>query len=144
MRKYIPFLILALGISGCATPKIRRDSASRADQQWKLARATALLQEGNQSAAAQVLTHISAEPAMSGVTDEALFRLGLLHLRPDLGAEGMTETQKDMARIVKEFPSGAWTPLATRLADLIAAAQEALKRENRLKKSNSSARKTAG
>jgi outer membrane protein assembly factor BamD (BamD/ComL family) len=135
MRLSVIVIILALAISGCATPKARRESAYRSDQEWKLSRATSLMQEGNRAAAAQVLTHITTEPAVPGVTDEALFRLGLLHLRPDLGVDGMTESEKELKRLIKEFPKGAWAPMAEKLVALIASVQETQKRENRVKRS---------
>jgi hypothetical protein len=135
MKICIAFIILALGISGCATPKARRDASYRSDQEWKLARAVTLQEEGNRSAAAQILTHISTEPVVPGVTDEALFRLALLHLRPDLGPDGMKESEKELRRLMVEFPTGSWTPPAAKLVELIASAQESLKREGRLKRS---------
>lgn len=135
MKICIALIILALGISGCATPKTRREPSYRSDQEWKLARAVTLQEEGNRSAAAQVLTHISTEPAVQGVTDEALFRLALLHLRPDLGVDGMTESEAELKRLMKVYPSGSWTSPAAKLVEVIDAERESLKREGRLKKS---------
>jgi len=133
-KTWISIMALILAISGCATPKTRREASLQADQQWKLSRAATFIEEGNRSAAVQVLTHISSEPPVPGVTDEALFRLALLNLRPDLGLDGLSESARHLEKLQREFPRGGWTPLAARVADLIREVQEALTRENRMKK----------
>jgi len=136
MKKHILIIILAFGMNGCATQPKLGGLSYRAAQEWKLSRADALLQEGNTSAAAQVLAQICTEPVVPGVTDEALFRLSLLHLGSGRESSSMVQTQNDLQRLAKKYTFSSWAPLASRLTEFLASAEDTLKSNSKLKNLN--------
>ena len=144
MKRHVLIIILAFGMSGCATPSKQGDLSFRSAQEWKLSRADALLQEGNASAAVQVLAQICAEPVVPGVTDEALFRLSLLHLGTGLESSGMVQTQNDLERLAKKYTFSTWAPLASRLTRFLASAEEARQQKMKVEELNLSLIKEIG
>jgi hypothetical protein len=141
MRKFLPVMALALGLSACATPRTGDGGILyNYAQERKLAAAVELQKEGNLSSAIKSLAALCAEPGVPGVTDEALFRLSLLYLKNglenDKGAPQMA--QQSIERLRKEYPSSSWTGMAAPLVELLAATTE-LRRQNRtLKNQNQS------
>lgn len=123
MKKLIMILTMALVTGGCATLSRPGGILYQSGQKKKLARAVMLLETGKTSAAAEVLAALAAEPAVPGVTDEALFRLGLLRL-----ATG--QAQKDLERLKKEYPSSSWAPLASQLIEILTLTDD-LRQQNR-------------
>ena len=136
MKKHILIIILAFGTSGCATQPKQGGLSYQAAQEWKLSQAEALLQEGNTSAAVQVLVQICADPVAPGVTDEALFRLSLLHLGSGRESSGIVQTRNDLELLAKTYTFSPWAPLASRLTDFLASTDETLKYNSKLKKLN--------
>lgn len=121
------------GMSLFSVGFLDRYAASR-----KLAHAVELLGQGNQSAAIKELSAICNGKSMPGVTDEALFRLALLTLRPSLERPASQQGQQHLKRLRKEYPSSPWTAQAAALLDLVNVADD-LKQQNRnLKASNQS------
>jgi outer membrane protein assembly factor BamD (BamD/ComL family) len=113
--------------------------------QWglsaRLADARQALQERQYSQAMALLTEITAAPGVAGITDEALARLALLHLR---GGQERDQAQalRLIERLAKEYPESQWTPLAAPVADLVNRNQslnrenQSLTRDNRTLKQN--------
>jgi outer membrane protein assembly factor BamD (BamD/ComL family) len=107
----------------------------------RLADAREALQERQYSQAMALLTEIAAAPGVAGITDEALARLALLHLR---GGQERDQAQalRLIERLAKEYPESQWTPLVAPVADLVNRNQslnrenQSLTRDNRTLKQN--------
>jgi hypothetical protein len=95
-----------------------------------------LLQQGDSSTAAGLLNEICAEPAVPGVTDEALFLSTILRLGTVRDMNDTVQAQNDLKRLVKEYPSSAWAPLASSLAGFLASAHKTRQQEETLAESN--------
>lgn len=135
-RLYIGFLA-ALLCAGCASTRqgdgtlLGRFSASR-----QLAQAETQLREGDQAGAVRSLEAICNGPSVAGVTDEALFRLALLTLKPKAERPASTQAQHLLKRLRKEFPESQWTLLAAPLQELVNAAEEQKRQNKALKGTN--------
>lgn len=76
-----------------------------------------LLKAGEVRRSHDLLEEVVNAPAMSGVTDEALFRLSLLLLTEEAGPKSAPRAQALLERLRKEHPQSSWTPHATLLLD---------------------------
>lgn len=137
MRKIV-MISLALALcSGCAALKtgegnvVQRYSGSR-----QLEQADEMLARGNTQGAAKLLNEITSGPSVAGVTDEALFKLALLALKP--GVERYSHGQQLLRRLGKEFPKSSWNRLAAPVADMIEAVEEQKHQNRNLKGTNQS------
>jgi outer membrane protein assembly factor BamD (BamD/ComL family) len=78
------------------------------------------LRSGNESAARDLLERTVDAKTITGVTDEALFRLALLNLR-DEGGKGEQRARELLGRLIREFPASIWAlqgaPLAVYLQE---------------------------
>lgn len=83
--------------------------------------ALVFLRAGNETEARNLLEQVAAAPHLSGVTEEALFRLALLRLR-DGGEKGITGAQTLVDRLARDYPGTLWArqaaPLAVHLAEM--------------------------
>ncbi len=136
MNKIILIIMLTLAMAGCITQTRPAGPSYRSEQEWKLSRAALLLEEGNSTAAAQVLSHIATEPFEPGITDEALFRLSLLHLGSVQESSDMMQTRNELKQLASKYPKSSWTPMASRITGLLAAMDETLRNNSKLKKLN--------
>ena len=138
MTKSILLLCAALALTGC-TALTRQDGILYPyGQEKKLARAVTFLQEGKTPAASELLTAICAEKGVPGVTDEALFRLSLLHLGATLEKNGVAKAQHDLERLTDEYPTSPWALLASSLTEFLDSVEDVRQQERRLKESNHS------
>lgn len=138
MRRYILIAALALSMSGCTTLGKPGGFLHRSGQERKLAQAAALLEQGNRSAATDLLAAISVEPGIAGVTDEALFRLSLLRLASGQEKNGNSRVLHDLERLTREYPASPWAPYASGLSEFLAATNDLRQQERKLKELNSS------
>ena len=152
MRKFCLLLIIAVGMSGCAglqkkteipareqtsaredyeastnAQKKSQMAANRQAQARNLDTAKKLLQQNRVSAAREVLVNISSARGVSGVTDEALFRLALLYLDDGQGNNDIAQAQSTLEKLMKEYPASSWKKHADSLIDLIAALNRKIK-----------------
>lgn len=136
MRESLPLILILLLCGGCASTRtgeanlFDRYSGSR-----QLARATTLLQEGDATGAAGLLTAVCNAPGVAGVTDEALFRLALLTMKTKAERPASAQAQRLLRRLKKEYPASQWTLLAAPVTDLVNLAEEQ-KRQNRALRAN--------
>jgi len=125
------FLTFALCF-GCATTRPGQKSGflRHHTEANRLAAAQALLEKGDSPGAAKVLEAICSSPSEPGVTDEALFRLALLSLKPSPERPASPQGHQLLRRLKKEYPASPWTAQAAPLVELINSAEE-LRRQNR-------------
>lgn len=130
-RLVIPMLAAAL-FCGCATTKTGENGGflARYSESKKLARATEMLAKDDPAGAAKVLAVICRDNPVPGVTDEALFRLALLHLKPGTERPASPQGRLLLKRLKTEYPASPWTVQAAPLLELVNVADE-LRRQNR-------------
>ncbi len=123
------FIILLSLSGGCGTFSVRKPPAtSNASTKSSVSAtnsvtaterdfATALhyLRNGNEAVSRDLLKKVVDEPNMSGVTDEAIFRLALLNLRDENG-KGEKRAAELFDRLFSEFPGSIWSRQAAPLA----------------------------
>jgi TolA-binding protein len=132
MRRSAAVLLALLLCSACAATKpgekgsfLQNYSESR-----HLSSARTLLEKGDAPGAAKLLEAICNGRPAPGVTDEALFRLALIVLRPTVERPATAQAHQLLKRLKKDYPASPWTLQAAPLLDLITSAEE-LKRQNR-------------
>src|SRR5262249_9619927 len=103
MKTIIPLLLLFC-INGCASLK-----SNEGTQPATLSRATQLLEAGDKPGATAAFTAVTESSKVQGVTDEALFQLALLSLRPATDREGNAQALQLLKRLKKEYPNSRWT-----------------------------------
>src|SRR5512133_1071322 len=105
-----------LGWKVSVVPVDTKDVASSpaSDQERQFAGALEFIRKGNEQAARDLFERVVEEPARSGVTDEALFRLSILYLREDAN-RGTMRSLELLERLKKEFPQSLWTHQAAPL-----------------------------
>jgi hypothetical protein len=138
VKKQFLIIILAFELGGCATLTKPGGPFYRSEQEKKLAKAVKFQEQGKISAATELLTALTAEPGVAGVTDEALFRLSLIHLVAGLEKNGVLLAQHDLARLRREYPTSSWTPPAANLAEYMVATDDVRQQNRKLKELNSS------
>jgi hypothetical protein len=160
MTKILALIICAALFAGCATTKpeptppaqqqrpaqerqrkSRPESGSatrRVPPSKRLAKAVELLDQGDVAGATRLLKAITSAHSVPGVTDEALFRLALLTLKPSPDRPVSRQGQHLLRRLKDEFPSSPWTAQAAQLTELVNVDEE-LRHQNRtLKATNQS------
>lgn len=137
-RFFLP-IILLFALGGCASLRsgdggvVQRFSQSR-----KLAGAKELLESGDRVEAAKALTAVIAAGDIPGITDEALFRLALLGLRPSLERDNNLQALQLLKRLKKEYPASPWTAQSAQLTELLSGLEEVRRQIRNLKSHNQS------
>lgn len=129
MKRYLFTCVIVLSLTGCAS--MRGESGGFVNyytQSRSLSEAQELLEKGDTGAAAKTLAAICDAQAVSGVTDEALFRLALLSLKPS--EKESSHAQQLLSRLQKEFPASQWSVQSAPLLELLNSSEE-LRRQNR-------------
>lgn len=113
MPERIIALMLALMLAfsgGCSIlrGKPLPETNAAVEQERRFAGALQYLMQGKEREAQRLLEQVIAGQALLGVTDEALFRLALLHLRDESG-KGDTQAHALLVRLKKEYPRSIWT-----------------------------------
>ncbi len=107
-------------------------------QKDKLDKALTLQKQGKSGDAVKLLSEIVEEPAVPGVTDEALFRLGVLRIGTGFGADSIDKGKRDLDRLAKEYPASSWALLASPLKDFLTSSDKALQQGKKLSDQNAS------
>jgi hypothetical protein len=89
------------------------------EQERSFAGALEYLKAGKEQQARELLERVVALPPISGITDEALFRLALLSTREETGRVA-TRAQSLLEQLENGFPTSAWTSQAAPLAAYLA------------------------
>jgi hypothetical protein len=135
MKKFI-LIILLIGMSGCVSLTKPGAPFYGMGQKSKLDKATMLQNQGKTADAVTLLTEITEDPGVSGVTDEALFRLGILRLSSGFEANNLEQGKKDLGRLAKDYPASSWNLLALPLTEFLALSDKALRQGKKLTQQN--------
>jgi len=121
-------LVAAFCLGGCGsirntvtrsvTITDREHPASTPAQERSFAGALEFLRSGNEQGARDLLERVVEAPPIKGITDEACFRLALLHLR-DEGNRGTARALALLERLESEFPKSIWARQAAPLASYL-------------------------
>jgi hypothetical protein len=133
MKKLIVILILGALCTGCAATKPKPQEyigPARSNGSKNMAQTVEMLRAGDTAGASRLLNAICSGSPIPGVTDEALFRLALLSLKPTPERPATRQGRLLLKRLKREYPSSPWTTQAAPLVQLINAADE-LRRQNR-------------
>jgi hypothetical protein len=136
MTRYILTLFAALTVSGCVTLTQPGGLLYRSVQEKKLERSVTLLEQGNRSAAEELMVAMCSEPGVPGVTDQALFRLSLLRLKAGQEKNGTEQAGHYLERLQKEYPASSWLPLAATLNELLASMDNMQQQRKNVKELN--------
>lgn len=131
MRRVIAALTAVAALAGCVTLPVPGTEASR------VAEARKLMRGGDSAGARNILSGVVSRKGVAGVTDEALFHLGLLHVED----EEPVKARQTFERLAKDYPKSEWGGHARTLLDLLAAGRGAddLRRQlKNLRESNAS------
>jgi hypothetical protein len=132
-KSSIIIIIIALsGLCGCAT--IQKTDPYEQEQRRKLILARMLLEDNRISAAKKILTAITDEKVVSGVTDEALFHLALLNLTPGEQRIITKKAGRNLEKLLATYPTSAWKSHAATLKGVIDAYDLSLEEKTELEK----------
>ncbi|RNC69615.1 MAG: tetratricopeptide repeat protein [Desulfuromonadales bacterium] len=136
MKFHVPAILLILAsLAGCASlQKSVENVRQRTAQEEKLLQAVKLLGKGDTERASPLLESIVTAPGVTGVTDEALFRLALLSLPNDAERGDPTRSLKLLERLQKEYPSASWSSQASAVTDFLASAHQRLQATSELRR----------
>jgi hypothetical protein len=117
-KLFVTLLLLAALGGGCGMTRAVKPppavQAASGHEERCFAGALQSLRAGKERDAHILLEEVIAGKPLPGLTDEALFRLAVLHLG-DEDATGDTRTHALLARLQKEYPDSTWTRQATPL-----------------------------
>lgn len=136
MKQLLTTIILAVHLTGCAALQKPGGLLYGHGQEQKLTAAVQQLRDGNLKTATSLLAAICAEPGVAGVTDEALFRLGLLYLRTPSESNDAPVVQHTFERLQREYPASPWTRQAAPLIRLLSTINETQRQNHSLKALN--------
>lgn len=131
-------MAVALG-GGCAVSTKQQPPPSASvivpvisKQERSFAGALEYLKAGKEQQARELLESVVTLPPISGVTDEALFRLALLSARDEAGKIA-TRAQELLQRLEDEYPASIWTRQAAPLTAYLAGVRIPRDRQKALK-----------
>jgi hypothetical protein len=140
MKTILSILAISIGIGGCATLPTVEPYAQ--EQKRKLVLAQMLIEDKKAVAAKELLTAISNAPPVTGVTDEALFRLALLNIEAGEQKIATSRAGKNLDKMLSDFPTGPWQSHAATLKGLIDAYDIALEEKTDLERTIRNLRST--
>ncbi len=95
-----------------------------------------LIKKGDNNGAIVLLEEISSQKGVPGITDEAMFRLGLLYLDQKPRTKGLTKARNMLERLNKEYPGGEWTNLSAPLLKFLKETTSAQRKIEKLEETN--------
>jgi len=128
--------LLLLFLCGCASFRGGESVTQHFTQSRNLARANDLLQSGDRSGAVRELTALIDAKGIVGITDEALFRLALLHIHPVADPGSNLHAINLLKRLKKEYPASSWTVQSGQLIELLSGVEDLRRQIKSLKSQN--------
>ena len=130
---------LIVCLSGCSaieTTSVKITAVTRSttisDQERSFAGALELLRLGNELGAKDLFERVVAAAPITGVTDEAMFRLALLQLR-DESVKGVQRAIIQLDQLKNGYPHSIWTRQAAPLASYLSGTKNLLDKPRELK-----------
>ncbi|TWJ17056.1 tetratricopeptide repeat protein [Geobacter argillaceus] len=130
-RTFLTIPLLLLLLSGCASIGSGGNLLNRLSESRRLSEAIDHLEKGNLDAAATVLEGITRQAGVSGVTDEALFRLAVIRLQNS--KDGASQTTALLERLIRDYPESPWTKQGVPLLEYVSSIDDARKQARTLK-----------
>lgn len=122
--------LLLLTLSGCSTFNGMRSSiVNNYEAGRKLSSARQEIENGKTASAINLFEEIVNSSSVTGVTDEALFRLSLLKLGHE-DKEFTSSSLRYLERLRSDYPASSWTQQSRPLYDFLKGTSE-IKRHNR-------------
>jgi cell division protein FtsB len=138
MRKVL-LTILLLSLCSCASVRSSYVGPSqRIGLSKDLSEAKSLLEIGNRTEATRSLTSIIDSGNYSGITDEALFLLALLDLKPAQEHEANSRSLQLLKRLAKAYPASPFTAQSRQLLEFLGGVDEMRSQVRNLKGQNQS------
>lgn len=131
IRTFLTIPLLLLLLTGCASTGSGGNLLNRLSEGRRLSEAIDHLEKGNLDAAAAVLEGITRQAGVSGVTDEALFRLAIIRLQNS--KDGASQTTALLERMIREYPESPWTKQGVPLLEYVSSIDDARKQARNLK-----------
>jgi outer membrane protein assembly factor BamD (BamD/ComL family) len=134
-------LVIMMLLVQCGCAALRSSDGGimkRFSQSRSLAEANSQLEAGDRAGAAKTLTRVVEAGSYSGITDEALFTLALLDLRPAGEHDSNARALQLLKRLVKEYPASPWTQKSRQLLELLTGIDDLRRQVKTLKSSNQS------
>ncbi len=128
MKKRFVMYTIVFSLTGCAGMRGSGGITNYYTQSRNLSDAQEMLEKGETSAAAKRLATICDAQTVPGVTDEALFRLALLSLKP--AEKDSSRAHELLFKLQKEFPTSQWSTQSAALMELMGGTEE-LRHQNR-------------
>ena len=125
----IIYITLIWGLSGCAVMNPIKQTST-------LSSAIEMMKNGEGNAATVLLEEISSQNGVPGITDEAMFRIGLLYLDQKPRATGLTQARNILERLNKEYPGSEWKIMAAPLLKLLKETTPTQRKLEELKETN--------
>ena len=134
-------LVIAVILAQCGCAALRSSDGGvmeRFVQARNLSEAGSLLDSGDRVGAAKLLNTVVEAGSFSGITDEALFNLALINLRPATEHDSNARALQLLKRLAKEYPSSPWTQKSRQLLEFLTGIDELRRQVRSLKSSNQS------
>jgi outer membrane protein assembly factor BamD (BamD/ComL family) len=127
-------LVMIACLSGCGFIGTTTVTSSTmiADQERSFAGALEFLRSGNEQGAKELLERVVAAAPIKGISDEAMFRLALLHLRDESG-KGVQRALVLLDQLKSEYPLSIWTRQAAPLAAYLTGTKTTRNKQRELK-----------
>lgn len=115
-------------LSGCAT--VQQYDPVYQQQKEKLVLAQMLIEEKKLAAAKDVLSSLTRDAVIKGITDEALFRLALLNLEQGEQKIATRKAGQNLDKLLSDYPVSPWRSHAASLKGLLDAYDAAVEDRN--------------
>jgi outer membrane protein assembly factor BamD (BamD/ComL family) len=127
-------LVMIVCLSGCGVVGTTTVTSSTMipSQERTFAGALEFLRSGNEQGAKELFERVVAAKPIKGITDEALFRLVLLHLR-DESTRSVQRAHQLLDQLKSEYPHSIWTRQAAPLAAYLAGTRTTRDKQRELK-----------
>ena len=127
-------LVVVTCLSGCGVIGTTTVTSSTMipEQERSFAGALEYLRSGNEPMAKELLERVVAAAPLKGITDEAMFRLALLHLHDENG-KGIQRANMLLEQLKSEYPRSIWTRQAAPLATYLTATKSSRDKQRELK-----------
>jgi len=127
-------LCIFCSLSGCGIVGTTTITSSTVvpDQERSFAGALEFLRTGNEPAARELFERVVNAPHIKGITDEAMFRLALLHLRDDSG-RSVQRAVVLLDQLKSDYPQSIWTRQAAPLASYLSVSKVSRDKQRELK-----------